>query len=242
MAIGYRTFDAFVLKEPRRQLRTVSSRLLMFHFMSIIVAVPHSSRPLASLAVFLRPLLASTSTKVIWFTTDWRQAIYSFPIISVAFLCHFNVLPLHEEFFRPTRKRLRAVVTTTMSITSGFYSVLGVLGYVYAYNGDSDPRKHCGPAECHGIAGDILNNFDKSDPLINAGRVGLAVTLLSSFPLLVLPCRNSLQRLLFLLNAQLSTCKKRCGCEKMAPGGPCHPKLGPHGGQMGVRSGVRGWR
>jgi amino acid permease len=171
LAIGYRTFDAFYLRDPPKQLK-----------------------------------------RAIYFTTDWRQATFSFPIISVAFLCHFNVLPLHEEFFRPTRQRLRAVVRTTMSITSVFYLVLGVLGYVFAFNGDSDATADCGPAQCHGIYGDILNNFDSADPLINTGRIGLSVTLLSSFPLLILPCRNSLQRLIFLTKAQFSTCKKAVGC------------------------------
>ena len=38
----------------------------------------------------------------------------SFPILSCAFLCHFNVLPLHVELTRPTRKRMKIVIYSTM--------------------------------------------------------------------------------------------------------------------------------
>ena len=57
------------------------------------------------------------------------------------------------------------------------YLAVGVLGYFYATG------KTCG---------NILNNFEPHDMLINVGRTGLALTLFFSFPLLVLPCRDSL--------------------------------------------------
>ena len=52
---------------------------------------------------------------VVWamFPTGGRFFL-SFPILSCAFLCHFNVLPLHVELTRPTRKRMKIVIYSTM--------------------------------------------------------------------------------------------------------------------------------
>jgi amino acid permease len=75
---------------------------------------------------------------------DW---LVSFPICCVSFLCHFNVLPMHEELADPTRKRIRTIVHGTMSIATVFYLVVGIFGYLYAFN-DSEG---CDPISCYGI-------------------------------------------------------------------------------------------
>eukprot|EP00299_Pterocystis_sp_00344_P019615 c9707_g1_i2.p1 GENE.c9707_g1_i2~~c9707_g1_i2.p1 ORF type:complete len:159 (+),score=31.28 c9707_g1_i2:291-767(+) len=43
---------------------------------------------------------------------------------------------------------------------------------------------------------DILNNFSDRDPAMTVGRIGLAITLLMSLPLLILPARNNLHEIL----------------------------------------------
>lgn len=47
--------------------------------------------------------------------------------------------------------------------------------------------------------GNILNNFDKKDPVINIGRGALGITVICNFPLLVLPCRVSYRKLIALM-------------------------------------------
>ena len=47
---------------------------------------------------------------------DWYQALYSYPIFGVAFLCHFNALPVHSELSQPTASNSRFVVTVTMTL------------------------------------------------------------------------------------------------------------------------------
>jgi hypothetical protein len=42
--------------------------------------------------------------------------------------------------------------------------------------------------------------------LINVGRVGLCMTLLAAFPLIMLPCRNAFQRLLVLIPKHCNDC------------------------------------
>ncbi|CAH0520012.1 unnamed protein product [Peronospora belbahrii] len=114
---------------------------------------------------------------------SWVDAVYAFPIISVSFLCHFNVLPVYRELHKPTRQRLKKIVTSTMFSTWLFYMVVGIMGYLFAFQ------------QSGGVQGDILNNFSDNDALVNLGRLGLLVTILLSLPLIIQPCRANLLRL-----------------------------------------------
>jgi amino acid permease len=114
----------------------------------------------------------------------------SFPILSCAFLCHFNVLPLHVELTHPTRARMKAVIFTTMGTCFAIYSVVAVLGY-YAF------RETLLLVGADG--GNIIAMFDRvlpGDWLLNVGRIGLCATLLCTIPLLTHPCRTSFMELM----------------------------------------------
>ncbi|GAB9469892.1 Sodium-coupled neutral amino acid transporter [Globisporangium polare] len=117
------------------------------------------------------------------FPSDWRDPVYAFPIISVSFLCHFNVLPVYRELHKPTRQRLKKIVSATMFSTWAFYMIVGTMGYLFAYQLPG------------GVKDDILNNFDVSDALVNVGRLGLLVTIMLSMPLIMQPCRLNIVRL-----------------------------------------------
>jgi hypothetical protein len=128
--------------------------------------------------------------------TEWQLApkdlggpLFAFPITSVAYLCHFNVLPVHEELERPTRRRLKSVIHWTMGFCWAFYTSVGLAGYFYAF--DPMANGKCKPESCHGVDDVILRNFSNGDPAINIGRIGLSITLAASYPLLVIPCRCS---------------------------------------------------
>jgi amino acid permease len=83
--------------------------------------------------------------------------LQALPIFVCAFVCHFNVLPVHGELQRPTRKRLHKTVHWTMGLVAVFYCCVGLAGYLYGI--------------CSGVLGDnILNAFEPSDVLINVGR------------------------------------------------------------------------
>ena len=114
----------------------------------------------------------------------------SFPILSCAFLCHFNVLPLHVELTRPTRKRMKIVIYTTMLTCFFIYAVVAVLGYL-AF------RETLLDAGADG--GNIIAMFDRvlhKDWLLDVGRCGLCATLICTIPLLTHPARDSLMELL----------------------------------------------
>jgi amino acid permease len=103
-----------------------------------------------------------------------------FPIFCVAYLCHFNVLPIHGDLIIPSRHRIKGVIHSTIGLCTALYFVIGLLGYMVDYEDTED---------------DILNNFADRDPAMTVGRIGLAITLLSSFPLLILPARTNLHQL-----------------------------------------------
>jgi amino acid permease len=117
-----------------------------------------------------------------WLPDSFGDVLYGLPFFCVAYLCHFNVLPMHCELRRPTRRRMKRVIHYTMSIPAVLYTLTAVFGYLYALSDTCDS---------------ILKNFDRHDPLMLVGRAGLVITLLFSFPLIVLPCRDSLNRLIF---------------------------------------------
>lgn len=90
---------------------------------------------------------------------------------------------------QPSRERLSNVIHATTSICTVLYIAVGILGYLYREEG---------------TCGDILDNFQNDDVLINVGRLALALTLGLSYPLLVLPCRDSFYRLIMMVRHDCS--------------------------------------
>ncbi|RHZ00360.1 hypothetical protein DYB37_008646 [Aphanomyces astaci] len=119
--------------------------------------------------------------------------MYALPIVISSFLCHFNVLPVYGELQKPTRRRLKKIVIITVFSTSVFYMILGTLGYIYAFD------------QLQGVQGDILNNFDQGDVVMNIGRAGILLTICMSLPLLILPTRKTIYRLYVLCHGIATT-------------------------------------
>eukprot|EP00752_Nemacystus_decipiens_P016510 g14758.t1 len=117
----------------------------------------------------------------LWPEDGWSGALQAIPIYVCAFGCHFNVLPVHGELAKPTRERLHRLVHWTIGLVTTIYLLIMTLGYTYGV---------C----TGGMSDNILNNFGVDDMLINTGRVGLAVTILVSFPLLTVPLVDTLVR------------------------------------------------
>ena len=118
----------------------------------------------------------------IW-PNSFDDFMYALPISTVAYLCHFNVLPTNKELIKPTKSRIKRMIHSTIGICLSLYMVIAFCGYLFSLD-----------LTC----GDILNNYRNNDPAISIGRVGLVITLAMSFPLLVLPCRKVLSRLVYI--------------------------------------------
>lgn len=121
--------------------------------------------------------------------SDWEKALYVFPVFGVAFLCHFNVLPIHTELKKPTKRRIRQVMNATISICAVLYTIVGCAGYFWSFQN---------------TCGNVLLNFPENDYLVAAARVSLILVLTGSYPLLVLPCRSTLHRLLVVISEKWS--------------------------------------
>jgi amino acid permease len=152
----------------------------------VVLAIAITVRAIESLSpgADAIPYEEASSVSIKMVPTNWKDAVYAFPIISVSYLCHFNVLPVYSELHKPTRRRLKKIVASTMFSTWVFYMIVGTMGYLFAYRMPG------------GVQGDILNNFSDSDKLVNLGRLGLLVTILLSLPIICQPCRSNLERLI----------------------------------------------
>lgn len=128
--------------------------------------------------------LSGEKANILLFPSHWTNLFFAFPIICVAFLGQFNVLPIYRELRKPTRQRLKKILGLTIFSTSIVYMIVGTLGFIIGYR-TSRP-----------VPANILNMFAVTDTLVNVGRFGLLITLFLNFPLLMQPCRRNLSRLI----------------------------------------------
>jgi len=110
------------------------------------------------------------------------------PIIICSFLCHFNVLPVHNSLQRPTRRRLKRIIHWTLGLTSILYLQIGLSGYFY------------GICSGRGVEANIFSSFSNDDAVANTGRIALFTVIIFSYPYFVVPCRQSMADLLQIWN------------------------------------------
>ena len=113
--------------------------------------------------------------KVVWWG-DTDGIMFAFPIIVLSFFSIYNVLSVHSSLTNPTRRRVKMVLDGTVCTCFGLFYIIGLAGYLYAYDETSD---------------NILLNFPLSFRLILCGRVGYLFTLCFGLPLITLPCREA---------------------------------------------------
>ena len=113
---------------------------------------------------------------VLWSTSSWKDALFSFPLVALAFLSQFNMLSVHSSLINPTRPRLLKVIYGSIGTCTILFLLFGTAGYLFAYGATRD---------------NILLNFPPTDKVILTGRVGLAVTLMCGISMILLPCRDS---------------------------------------------------
>lgn len=114
-----------------------------------------------------------------------EELLFSFPIVTCAFLCHFNVNSIQNALNKPTRQRIQNLLQYAITACFLIMYLLGLFGYLYA--GES-------------VEGNILLNvpIGRGDEdgeqmwLFTAGRIGVGMTITLAMPLMALPCRDSL--------------------------------------------------
>ncbi len=115
--------------------------------------------------------------------TGWDNVLNALPILISVFMCHFNVLPVHNELKDPTPKRVNTLFRTTIWGAFVFYALMGFIGSMYG---------NCTPNGV--VESNVLLSFDESDILLLIGRFCLSLTITFAFPILVVPARDTALR------------------------------------------------
>jgi amino acid permease len=117
------------------------------------------------------------------FPPSMKELLDAAPLFISSYICHFNVIPIHNELRCPTSDRVRKWVRTSIWPATLFYYIIGFTGSLFAKCTSSGT-----------VQGNILLDFDEDDPLLLIGRLCLAMTITLAFPMLVIPCRDILVR------------------------------------------------
>jgi len=112
-----------------------------------------------------------------------KDVLDAIPLFISCFVCHYNILPVHNELRDPSPVRVSWWLRTTAWSAFTLYIILGFSGSLYG---------HC--TASGKVQGNVLLDFNKDDPLLLVGRMCLAVTITLAFPMLVIPARDIVMR------------------------------------------------
>ncbi|XP_043198617.1 putative sodium-coupled neutral amino acid transporter 10 [Amphibalanus amphitrite] len=114
----------------------------------------------------------------------WRPAgvLQALPIMSLALACQTNVFSIYESLPDPSLSRMNTVVSGAINLCSSVYILVGFFGYV-AFHDVS-------------FGGNILVHLVPS-PVTRWINIGFVMSIALGFPLVVYPCRVSVNSLLF---------------------------------------------
>jgi amino acid permease len=140
------------------------------------------SIPILLVALSHHDWAVSTPRPLKFWSSSVEDILFAFPVINLSFLCVFNVLPIQASLIHPTRERMKLVIDFALGGAFMLMVPFGISGYLYA--GEK-------------VSGNILNSITSDgDWLFFLGRLGCGITLTLAMPLMVLPCRENLLKLI----------------------------------------------
>lgn len=117
--------------------------------------------------------------------SSWDNVLNALPILISVFMCHFNVVPVHNELKSPTPARVQTLYKSSLGAAYVFYMLMGFIGSMYG---------NCCPNSGGMVEGNVLLSFDESDGLLLVARSCLSLTITLAFPVLVVPARDTFLR------------------------------------------------
>ncbi|KAJ6237342.1 amino acid transporter [Anaeramoeba flamelloides] len=121
------------------------------------------------------------SSKIKYFSFH-SEILLAIPILSLAFLCQFNVFTVLKELKNNTPRRKHIVILNAVLSGIFFYTLIGIFGYLNFYDNTK---------------GVILNNYSDDNVTAIIGRIAMIVALIFSTPVVFYAGKESLHSLLF---------------------------------------------
>lgn len=112
------------------------------------------------------------------------ESIHLVNYLALAFLAHCNACKYYRELSNRTPRHMRMHSALAMGVTAAFYAVMMIAGFQTFGTGS------------HAV---ILENYVKQDALANIAQIGVACSILASFPIMFSALREALIELLCIM-------------------------------------------